>query len=231
MKRRLYLQILSLLIILVSLSSCRSASAFGNSSEECDYALHYALERANESVITDLYFKITQTEAFLPKKLSFINEKATEIPGMKKLIAEWAEYMNNYTMQWFEGFRSYVQKLVSNMIFEDPVEIVGLSEDSASQAFETAFGSEIKLYIQQNLEAVDLTKWEEIATQYKAWVTTNKVLFDTEEPQLEELDIIEALAQDMSDLYFSSLKEAEILFRTTPDPNADKTVSKIFGLE
>lgn len=231
MKKRLILIPILAIFLLASFSSCKSTTSFESSSEEYDYALHYALEASNENVITDLYFKITQAEAFLPTELSFITEKSTDIPGMTRLIAQWSTYMNNYTMQWFESLHSYLQELVSNMVFENPIETVNSSNDSASTAFEQAFSTEIKVYLKQNLEEVDLTYWQDIVTQYRAWVATNRVLLGTEEPELGEVDIKEMLAQYMCDIYFSNLKSAEVLFRTTPDPNADKTVSKIFGLD
>lgn len=220
-----------LLIASFSLSSCKSTSSFESTAQEYDYALHYALENANESAISTLYFRITETDSFLPSSLSFIKEKASNIPGMDKLLSEWTAYMTSYTLQWFESLRTYLNNLASSMTFENPVETVKLGDDSVSKAFEAAFKQTVKLCLEQNLENIGLSKWEEIAAQYKAWVETSKVLFDEDNPALEDVDIRSELADYTCNLYFSSLQEAEILLRTTPDPNADETVAKVFGLD
>lgn len=231
MKRRYIFEVLVIFFLLMTLVSCASTINFEDETEEYDYALHYALNSANESAISTLYFKVTQAISFLPTSLSFVQYNASEIPGMTKLLSEWTSYMNTYSLQNFEDVRTYLNTTVSEMTFETPIELVEKSNDSASVAYETAFGTEIKLYIRQKLNNVDLSKWEEVTTQYKAWVETRKVLFDEDIMQIGEIDLLDELANYICDLYFKSLKEAEILLRTTPDPNADETVSKVFGLE
>ncbi len=139
--------------------------------------------------------------------------------------------MNSYSLQRFEEVRTYLNTTVSSVTFENSIELVSQSNDSASVTFETAFGEEIKLYIRQKLSDVDLSKWKEVATQYKAWAETRNILFDEDNIKLEEIDLLDELADYICNLYFKSLKDSEILLRTTPDPNLDKTISKVFGLE
>ncbi len=235
MKRRqsfkLFILILSLTLLTFFVSSCASSINFESEAEEYDYALHYALDNSNESAISTLYFKVTQSTCFLPTSLSFIQENATQIPGMSKLLADWTSYMNSYTLQRFEDVRTYLNTVVSSMTFENPIELVSQSDDSASVSFEAVFSAEIKLYIRQNLNDVDLSKWNEVASQYKAWAETRKVLFNEDNTELGEINLLDELADHICNLYFKNLKDAEILLRTTPDPNLDKTISKVFGLE
>ena len=231
MKQRSFYLLIILILASFFLVACKSTSNFDNTAEEYDYALHYALETANESAITTLYFKITQTSAFLPESLSFIKENASKIPGMDKLLAEWTSYMSSYAMNWFEDLRSYLNGLVSKMTFENPIETVKAGDASASKAFQATYGEALRLCLEQNLENIGLEKWDELVKQYRAWVETSKILFDEDNPKLEEVDIKKELASYTCNLYFSSLEDAEILLRTTPDPNADKTVSKVFGLD
>ncbi len=228
-KKRLFL--ITTILLMFILVACKTTEGFENTAEEYDFALHYALEKANESAITTLFFKITETDAFLPNNLSFIKANANSIPGMNKLLSEWTSYMTGYTMDWFEYLRTYLNSLVSAMTFTNPVETVMAGDDSASKAFEQAFGNEIRNTLTENLENIGLEKWEEIVTQYNAWVETSKVLFDEDATPLEEVDIKKELADYTCNLYFSSLQAAEVLFRTTPDPNADETVAKVFGLD
>ena len=216
--------------MVLSLVSCATKSSFEDETEEYDYALSYALSSANESAISNLYFKITQSSCFLPDSLAFLQNSASEIPGIPKLLSEWTTYMNSYNLQWFEDLRSYLNSLSNAMVFSDPIEIVAQSDDSASTNFENIYGEEIKIYVRQNLSKVDLSKWEELKSQYKAWVETRKVLFDEDNTQLENVDLLEEIANYICNLYFTSLKASEVLLRTTPDPNADETVSKVFGL-
>lgn len=216
---------------LAFLVSCATSITFEDETEEYDYALHYALNSSNESAISTLYFKVTEASSFIPASLTYIQDNASQIPGMSKLLAEWTAYMNAYSLQRFEDVRTHLNATASAMAFENPIDLVSQSDASASVAYEAAFGAEIKLYLRQELNDVNLSKWEEVAAQYRAWVETRKVLFDEDNVQLEEINILDELAEHISSLYFASLKEAEILLRTTPDPNADKTVSKVFGLE
>lgn len=231
MKKRCIFKILISLLVISILVSCSSTATFEDETEEYDYALHYALSSSNENAISNLYFKITDTTSFLPLSLNFIADKASQIPGMPKLLSEWTSYMSSYTLQWFEELKTYLNSLVNEMSFENPIETVNKSDCSASEDFEETYKAEIKAYIKQNLEKAKLSKWDEIETQYKAWVETRMVLFDENNTPLEDVDLLEDLADYTCNLYFSSLKEFETLLRTTPDPNADETVSKVFGLD
>lgn len=228
---KFFINILLLTLLFFCASSCASTFSFETEAEEYDYALHYALDNSNESAISTLYFKVTQSTCFLPTNLSFIQDNASQIPGMTKLLTEWTSYMNSYSLQRFEEVRTYLNTTVSSVTFENSIELVSQSNDSASVTFETAFGEEIKLYIRQKLSDVDLSKWKEVATQYKAWAETRNILFDEDNIKLEEIDLLDELADYICNLYFKSLKDSEILLRTTPDPNLDKTISKVFGLE
>ena len=220
-----------LIILLFFFSSCSTTKKFETTKEECDYALHYVLEKANESTLSTFFFRISETELFLPENLNFIAQNAEEIPGMQKMLEEWTKEMQAYTLDWFEGFASLTETLVSETIFENPEKLVVANDTSASMTMEEISREEILSYIQTQLNSADKTKWDEIATQYNAWVQIRNVLFEIDERQLENIDIASNLAESICNLYFEDLKLKESLLRTTPDPNADSIVSKVFGLD
>lgn len=213
------------------LTSCTTVKKFNSSKEECDYALHYVLEKANESTMSSFFFRITETEIFLPDNLNFINENANQIPGMKKLLDNWTISMRTYTLDWFEGFKTLTGSLTEQIIFENPESLVLESDFSAAQTMENAYKERILSYVKTVLANADLSKWENVAAQYNAWVKVRKTLFDEDVQSLEGVDIVNDMASYICELYFEDLKAAETLERTTPNPNADTTVAKVFGLE
>jgi len=218
-------------IVSLFLSSCSTTKKFETTQEECDYALHYVLEKANESTLSTFFFRITEIELFLPSNLSFIAQNANVIPGMPKLLNEWTKEMQTSTLDWFEGFATLTQTLVKETTFEDPEKLVITNDYSASLILEKNYRDRILAYIQTMLTSADKTKWNEIATQYEAWVKTRKILFDIDEPTLEGSNIVTNMAEYICNLYFEDLKTAESLLRTTPDPNANAVVAKVFGLD
>ena len=219
------------LLFAIILSSCSTMNSFDSSSEECDYAMHYVLGKANESTMSRLFFRITQTSTFLPDDLQFMEQSKDEIPGMSKLLDEWTQSISAYTLDWFEGFKEYTSSLVENIEFQDPEALVLEGDTSGARTMESVYGEDIASYVKTTLEGADLSKWDELATQYNAWVTTRKALYGEEIQPLGDVDLVGDMSQYIKGLYFEDLKAAEELLRTTPDPNADPVVSKVFGLE
>lgn len=219
------------LLFAILLSSCSTMNSFDSSSEECNYAMHYVLGKANESTMSKLFFRITQTSTFLPDDLQFMEQSKDEIPGMSKLLDEWTQSISTYTLDWFEGFKEYTSSLVENIEFQDPEALVLEGDTSGARTMESVYGEDIASYVKTTLEGADLSKWDELATQYNAWVTTRKALYGEEIQPLGDVDLVGDMSQYIKGLYFEDLKAAEELLRTTPDPNADPVVSKVFGLE
>lgn len=217
--------------IAILASSCTTTTTYTGSAEECNYALHFVLGKANESTVSKLFFRITQTSSFLPDSLYFITRNADEIPGIRKLLDDWSQSISEYTMDWFEGFKGYVNSLVSDITFLDPERMVHESDESAAEAMESAYGEAILDYVGKTLARADLSKWDDVMAQYDAWVTTQKALYGKENPSLDDVDLVGELSEYICGLYFDELRTAESLLRTTPDPNADPTVSKVFGLD
>ena len=224
--------VLTVAMLVVALaSSCTTTTTFNGSQEECDYALHYVLDKANESTLSKLFFRITETQTFISDDLSFILQHADEIPGIRKLLDEWTQSMSRYTLDWFEGFTTYTTSLAKGLRFDDPQKMVLESDFSAALTMESVYGESILSYVKTTLKGADLTKWDEVAAQYNAWTKTRMAMYGEENPSLGEVDIVDDMAAYISMLYFEDLKASETLLRTTPDPNADPTVTKVFGLD
>lgn len=223
--------VLTVAMLVAALAASCTTTAFNGSQEECDYALHYVLDKANESTLSKLFFRITETQTFVSDDLSFILQHADEIPGIRKLLDEWTQSMSRYTLDWFEGFTTYTTSLAKDIQFDDPQRMVLESDFSAALTMESVYGESILSCVKTTLKGADLTKWDEVAAQYNAWTKTRMAMYGEENPSLGEVDIVDDMAAYISRLYFEDLKASETLLRTTPDPNADPTVAKVFGLD
>lgn len=223
--------VIALALLTATLATSCATTTFNGSQEECDYALHYVLDKANESTLSKLFFRITETQTFISDHLSFILQHADEIPGIRKLLDEWTQSMSRYTLDWFEGFTTYTTSLAKDLQFDDPQKMVLESDFSAALTMESVYGESILSYVKTTLKGADLTKWDEVAAQYNAWTKTRMAMYGEENPSLGEVDIVDDMAAYISMLYFEDLKASETLLRTTPDPNADPTVAKVFGLD
>lgn len=223
--------VIALALLTATLATSCTTTTFNGSQEECDYALHYVLDKANESTLSKLFFRITETQTFISDDLSFILQHADEIPGIRKLLDEWTQSMSRYTLDWFEGFTTYTTSLAKGLQFDDPQKMVLESDFSAALTMESVYGESILSYVKTTLKGADLTKWDEVAAQYNAWTKTRMAMYGEENPSLGDVDIVDDMAAYISRLYFEDLKASETLLRTTPDPNADPTVAKVFGLD
>ena len=223
--------VLTVAMLVAALAASCTTTAFNGSQEECDYALHYVLDKANENTLSKLFFRITETQTFVSDDLSFILQHADEIPGIRKLLDEWTQSMSRYTLDWFEGFTTYTTSLAKDLQFDDPQKMVLESDFSAALTMESVYGESILSYVKTTLKGADLTKWDEVAAQYNAWTKTRMAMYGEENPSLGDVDIVDDMAAYISRLYFEDLKASETLLRTTPDPNADPTVAKVFGLD
>lgn len=163
-----------LLLCSFMLISCSTVRKFDSSKEECDYALHYVLEKANESTMSSFFFRITETNVFLPDNLNFILESSNQIPGMKKLLDNWTLSMRVYSLDWFEGFKTLIGSLAQQVVFDNPEFLVQESDFSAAQTMEDVYKERILSYIKTVLTNADLSKWEDIAIQYNSWVKVQK---------------------------------------------------------
>lgn len=223
--------VLTVAMLVAALATSCATTTFNSSQEECDYALHYVLDKANESTLSKLFFRITETQTFISDDLSFILQHADEIPGIRKLLDEWTQSMSRYTLDWFEGFTTYTTSLAKDIQFDDPQRMVLESDFSAALTMESVYRESVLSYVKMTLAGADLTKWDEVAAQYNAWTKTRSVLYGEENPSLGDVDIVDDMAGYICKLYFDDLKASETLLRTTPDPNADPTVAKVFGLD
>lgn len=223
--------VLTVAMLVAALTASCTTTAFNGSQEECDYALHYVLDKANENTLSKLFFRITETQTFVSDDLSFILQHADEIPGIRKLLDEWTQSMSRYTLDWFEGFTTYTTSLAKGLRFDDPQKMVLESDFSAALTMESVYGESILSYVKTTLKGADLTKWDEVAAQYNAWTKTRMAMYGEKNQSLGEVDIVDDMAAYISMLYFEDLKASETLLRTTPDPNADPTVAKVFGLD
>ena len=88
--------------------------------------------------------------------------------------------------------------------------------------------------IRPSIVGLDLDYWRQAVTQYNAWVNTRAVLSGQEAKVLpsgqSDEELLDIFAAHLADLYFKYLSSAEVMIRTTPDPEMDQTAARVLGL-
>ena len=225
--------VFSILMILVSCKSTQNTPLF--SDEEIEHTVYYILSQADEKAVSSLFQNLNEIkEPMIPEQYVVMNEFRSEIPGLERLLSDWAGCMISFIIPLYDGFTDYTTMLAENQLFPDPEALLGSGTTSVSLYMRRLHQGEITQMIRPSLADLDLDYWRQAVIQYNAWVNTRAVLSgQTAEPlpsgQSDE-EILDIFASHLADLYFKYLSSAEVMIRTTPDPEMDQTAARVLGL-
>ena len=233
-------KVAALLIILslLLLASCATSSGSDGtySREDCNYTLMYVLGRASTQALSDLFLSMNEfNESMVPTEYAFLQAERYEIPGMDRLLDEWARTTTAFILPVYDSFSDYITYVVYSTEFEDPVKMVSSGASSISEYMLKTRGDEIARRISANIGDMDVSVWSDVAIQYNAWATTRDKLLGENNPRIDT-DLTADQVRDIFSVHFmklfmGALQRAEVLIRTTPDANMDSTAARVLGLD
>lgn len=227
------LAVIFILIVLVSCKSTESAPVF--SDEEIEHTMYYILQQSEDKAVTSLFQNLNAIkEPMIPEQYIVMNDIRSEIPGMERLLSDWATYTTSFIIPLYDGFSDYTLLIAENQVFPDPQALLGSGTTSVSLYMRRLHMSEMVQIIRPSIVGLDLDYWRQAVTQYNAWVNTRAVLSGQEAKVLpsgqSDEELLDIFATHLADLYFKYLSSAEVMIRTTPDPEMDQTAARVLGL-
>ena len=227
------LAVIFILIVLVSCKSTESAPVF--SDEEIAHTMYYILQQSEDKAVTSLFQNLNAIkEPMIPEQYIVMNDIRGEIPGMERLLSDWAIYTTSFIIPLYDGFSDYTLLIAENQIFPDPQALLESGTTSVSLYMRRLHMSEMVQIIRPSIVGLDLDYWRQAVTQYNAWVNTRAVLSGQEAKVLpsgqSDEQLLDIFATHLADLYFKYLSSAEVMIRTTPDPEMDQTAARVLGL-
>ena len=227
------LAVIFILIVLVSCKSTETAPVF--SDEEIAHTMYYILQQSEDKAVTSLFQNLNAIkEPMIPEQYIVMNDIRGEIPGMERLLSDWAIYTTSFIIPLYDGFTDYTVIIAENQIFPDPQALLESGTTSVSLYMRRLHLGEMVQIIRPSIVGLDLDYWRQAVTQYNAWVNTRAVLSGQEANVLpsgqSDEELLDIFAAHLADLYFKYLSSAEVMIRTTPDPEMDQTAARVLGL-
>ena len=97
------LAVIFILIVLVSCKSTESAPVF--SDEEIAHTMYYILQQSEDKAVTSLFQNLNAIkEPMIPEQYIVMNDIRSEIPGMERLLSDWAIYTTSFIIPLYDGF-------------------------------------------------------------------------------------------------------------------------------
>ena len=225
--------VIFILIIFVSCRSTETAPVF--SDEEIEQTLNYVLIQSNDEAVSYMFRDMNELkENMIPEQYSAMDEFRNEIPGMDMLLTDWASYTTVFIIPMFDDFTSYTLQIAKSQKFTDPRALLDSGTSSVSLYMRRLHLNEITQTIRQSITDLDLSYWKMAVIQYNAWVNTRALLSGQEakplQSELSDASLLDIFASHLADLYFKHLSSAEVMIRTTPDPDMDQTAARVLGL-
>lgn len=228
---------LVLMAIVFMLASCKTVATTSEYTEEnYEYVYNLVLDRSRSDAVLNLFINLNEgKEDMIPADYSFLKEYRYKVPGLDRILTNWAQTTIGFLVPNFDVFQQFVMELFSSVEKPDCKAIIEAGGDSISQYLKEQCSAEMVADINAFLSNIDVSEWKETVVQYSAWVNTRELLYNEDNPSISSVpadeEIREMLSQHLVDLFFSFLSKYETLFRTTPDPEMDSLAASILGLQ
>ncbi len=237
MRKVRFLTLLTLISIALMLVSCKTAETeLSYSDEEYDHVFGIVLEEAKSSSIMAIFKSLNEgTENMIPSEYSFFEQYRDQVPGLDRLLDNWAQTTMNYLVPSFDTFQKFISELFSSTASPNSRELLSAEDDSISKYYKAQCYGAIKENIDSFLSGLDITELREAIIQYNAWSSTRALLYDNENPyarmDYSDAELRSVVSEYLVDLFFSYFARYETLFRTTPDPEMESLAAAILGLQ
>lgn len=222
--------VLTLICITLVLSSCASLRRNPQfTSSQYEYALKSVLLQANEETTQTLYQIISTQESFLPTDYDILRRYSAYIPNLRDCLEENRVLVSVRSINILTLGMDQILSLIADMQIIEPKELITSSDSSASELFEKSHRAEIEGSISSSLEDLEFTSLSRAVRLFNSYIELTQPFNDYNPAALESIDLTSYYTALLTDLYFDTLKEAERLLRTNPNPYQDQLVTEIFG--
>ena len=227
---------LAILAILVSLTMvCCTTTGLSFTDDEAAFTLDYVMHKIEEQTVSELFMRLNEfKEPMVPSEYIVMDQLRDVIPGMDRILTDWAHQTTTYILGLYESFRQYSADITEEQVFADPRALLSSGSSSISLYMRRLHFDEMKQVIEQNITEIDPTYWKQAVIQYNAWVNTTNLLtgqnLKTFSTDFGTEAVMDMIAAHLADLYFKVYSTEEVLIRTTPDPDLDSTVARVLGL-
>lgn len=231
MKKKSALLLLFALLLTLLVSCATTSTGLDATEDECLWTLEYVCNQTQQETVLGLFQDLnTYKEDFVPQKYAHLLSMRTTIPGMDRLLRDWAHCIADLFISNYDDFSTFTTELSLELEYPSPVAMILESDSSIGQTFKALYFSVIEQAVHSKLENADLGSWDAVVVQYNAWVTTQSVLGNDEYEAIVETDIVSQVSSLIASLYFDKFMAKETLIRTTPDLNMDFVASRVLGL-
>ena len=201
-----------------------------------DWAAAFATvtDQARSKAVTDLFMRLNAgSEAMVSDDCGFLLQKRRDIPGMDKLLSDWSTAVREFAIGHYQEFSQYIETMIAASGDEPSGQILEEGVSSVSEHFDKTVGETMVQDIFSRTAELDTTAWGKVLVQYDAWCATRKIAAGEENPAIsrEAADGRKVAATAMVEAFFQYMEDAEILFRTTPNPDLDDRIAYILGLD
>ncbi len=230
------LAVLTLVLLSLVLASCKTISISSDYTDD-DYTSVALLvrDRAENDAIVNFFISLNEyAETMIPTDYAFLGSYRDEVPGLDKILTDWATSTADYLIPNFDVFQAFIADLFSKVGEVDGRKLLQDEEGSISAFYKGKCTDTMVTDAEEFLKGIDVSSWSKAVIQYDAWVNTRALLYDEELPSFGRTftddEIISMLARHLVNRFFDYFTLYEILFRTTPDPNMEIIVTDILGL-
>ena len=227
---------LAILAIMVSFTLvCCTTTSLSFTDDEVAFTMDYVIHRIEERTVSELFMRLNEfREPMVPTEYIVMNQLRHDIPGMDRILTDWAHQTTTYILGFYESFRQYSADIAANQVFADPGALLSSGSSSISLYMRRLHFDAMKQVIKQSITEIDPTYWQQAVIQYNAWVNTTNLLtgqnLKTFSTDFDAETVMDMVAAHLADLYFKVFSTEEVLIRTTPDPDLDSTAARVLGL-
>lgn len=224
--------------VVFEMTSCASADTEQRklSSDDCLYTLNYVLNLATDKAVPALFSDLNSYKvSMVPSQFDYLDSLRKTIPGMDRLLHLWEEDVLSYIMPYFDEVHTYLDAMVQNYQFQNPVYMIESGIETISEDVKKNRGDEMAEVIRFRLSNLDTGAWKQVAVHYNTWASSRENLYGERNPRIDtsmsDEVLITLLSHHLVDVYIRTLAFYEKLIRTTPDPGMNSVASYVLGLD
>lgn len=218
-----------IVLLFVSCASNKSIKREKNATSEknVEYALHYAIAKAQSNAKSTLFEYIATEASFVPPEYSALNTNT--VPGINTVLSYWKSYMKDFSLQLIQDLAPFMDSLIETLTFDDAISLLYGKDNSVTNLFFSKYKDEIFNELLSYMAKADYSQLEKAVQLYNSYAVVQNHFLKNSVKEIENLNLPEYFSKAMLDLYYSVLSSCEDYVRTTPDPFAESVVTKVFG--